>query len=371
VDDQWNAVAVVRDITERKRVAAALRQSHDELRAIYEGMADGMLIAEAASKRVVAANNAICRMLGYSRDELLTLSVMDLHPPDHLEYVLDVFRAQTEGRLTVAENIPVRRKDGSLFYADIACNLISYRGQWCNLGFFRDITERRKSEESLRAEQRTLRRLLKSHDQERKLIAYEIHDGVAQQLVASIMQCQALIRLTADISEEATEVGHTVLELLRHCLSETRHLISGVRPPILDEFGVVTAVRNLIDETERRGGLVIDFHNQVTFDRLEPVLENAVYRIIQESLANAYRHSKTDRVLIELTEDDERIHIHVQDWGVGFAPDEVDETHFGLVGIRERVRLLGGRLSVQSTIGKGSSILVDLPTDAGKIAEGD
>ena len=142
-------MAVIRDISERKEAEETLRQSHDEIRAIYDGMADGLLIADTETKKFVRANASICRMTGYSENELLSKSVMDIHPAVNLPAVLETFQAQAEGHLRVGVDLPVLRKDGSKFFADISTNRILYNDRLCLVGFFRDITERKRAEEAL------------------------------------------------------------------------------------------------------------------------------------------------------------------------------------------------------------------------------
>jgi len=137
---------------EHRQAQAVLNQRTDELQAICDGMVDGLLIADAETKRFVRANCAICRMLGYSEEELLCKSVLDIHPTDNLSHVLETFQAQTEGRLPFSECVPVQRKDGSIFFADIASKQIVYHQRPCAIKFFRETTERRMMEEALRRE---------------------------------------------------------------------------------------------------------------------------------------------------------------------------------------------------------------------------
>ncbi|MHB8897869.1 MAG: sensor histidine kinase [Thermoguttaceae bacterium] len=357
---------ISRDITQRKQIEESLRQDHEELQAIYDGMVDGLLIADIETKRFVRANHAICKMLGYSEEEVLSLSVMDIHPPDDLANVLEHFEAQAQGRAVVAENLTVLRKNGSVFYADITTNRLIYQGRPCSIGFFRDITERKKSEEALRKEHRVLNQLLKAQDRERQMIAYEIHDGLIQHLVAATMQFQSLARIKG-IPQEALDACNDISQLLEHALAEARHLINGVRPPILDEFGVVPAIEQLVSENAAHTNMEISFQSRIEFDRLEPVLENTIYRIAQESLSNARRHSKSDRVQINLVQNDEQVQIIVQDWGIGFDPQSIDEKCFGLTGIRERARLLGGEVQLETNLGEGTRIAVELPIVRGEL----
>jgi signal transduction histidine kinase len=134
-----------------------------------------------------------------------------------------------------------------------------------------------------------------------------------------------------------------------------------VRPPILDEEGVVAAVSHLVGEQRLLKGPKIEFRNEVEFDRLIPILENVIYRIVQEALGNVCQHSKSKEALVELVQDGDNLHIKIQDWGVGFDSGKVQDERFGLAGIRERARLLGGEAAVESTLGQGTCITVVLP----------
>ena len=344
-----------------KERTEALQQSHDELRAIYDGMADGLLIADVETKQFVRANAGICRMLGYSKEELLSKSVTDLHLANDLAAIMKTFQAWAAGQIVVNENAPVLRKDGSIFYADIAASRIVYNLRPCLIGFVRDITERRQAQEALHTQYRILRHLLQSSDHERQLIAYEIHDGLAQQLVGAIMQFQTFDNLKDKKPRLAAKAYDAGMTLLQQGNSDTRRLIAGVRPLILDEAGVVTAVGHLVNEQNVLNGPKIEYRRKVDFDRLVPTLENAIYRIVQEGLANACQHSNSEKVQVSLLQQEDRIRIEIRDWGVGFDTKTVRENHFGLEGIRQRARLLGGKCSIRSTPGRGTRITVELP----------
>ena len=133
---------------------------------------------------------------------------------------------------------------------------------------------------------------------------------------------------------------------------------------MLDEFGVVEAIQNLVYEQNKDGGPEIEFEHDMAGERFPPPLENAIFRIVQESLNNACRHSRSDRIRVALTRRDNRICIDVRDWGVGFDSSAVEEQRFGLQGIRERVRLLDGSMAIESAPGKGTHISVELPLAA-------
>ena len=121
------------------------------------------------------------------------------------------------------------------------------------------------------------------------------------------------------------------------------------------------AISHLVHEQRRRGGPKIHFESNVQFGRLASILENAFYRIAQEALTNACKHSQSKKVKVSLSGDGQEAWLKVQDWGVGFEPESVGKGHFGLEGIRQRVRLLGGRLTIESRPGVGTTVQVVVP----------
>ena len=350
------------DLTDRKRAEEALRRSEDELRAIYAGMFDGLLMADIETKHFVGANAAMSRMLGYSETELLSLSVKDIHPQADLPFVVEQFEKLSEGKIQVSEDVPVLRKDGSVFFAVVTSSPVIRNDRRCIVGFFHDITERKRAEEALRKEHRNLSHLLHASDHERQLIAYEIHDDLAQQLAGAIMQFDAFDHLKETKPKQAADAFHAGITMLRQGHFETRRLIAGVRPPILDESGIVEAVAHLVHELGRDKGQKIENRSKVDFDRLDPTLENAIYRIAQEALTNACKHSQSERISVSLLQRGDRLSIKIRDWGVGFDPKTIPKNHFGLEGIRQRARLLGGKCSIRSNVGKGTSITVSCPS---------
>lgn len=137
------------DICRRREAEKSLCQAHHELRVIYDGTADGLLVCEAESKRFLRANAAICRILGYCKEELLSMTAYDLRDPDHEGDVEQLLSEFVSGQRPFIAELPLRRKDGQIIYADITVSPIAYRGQSCILGMVRDTTERKQSQQEL------------------------------------------------------------------------------------------------------------------------------------------------------------------------------------------------------------------------------
>ena len=218
--------------------------------------------------------------------------------------------------------------------------------------------KRKLAQESLEAEQRLLQDLFRTQEYERRLTAYELHDGIAQYAAAAIMHLESCFHAHNDQSKlaELQNVDH----LLHKTLDESRRLISGLRPPILDEVGVVAAIEHLIHDP-CMAGPQITFEHNAKFPRLAPVLEAAIFRITQEALNNANQHSGSPKIEVVLKKNKNRIQLDVRDWGKGFESTRISKERQGLRGICERGRLLGGVVTIDSEPGKGTSISVDLP----------
>jgi signal transduction histidine kinase len=212
-------------------------------------------------------------------------------------------------------------------------------------------------------EQRPLRDWLELSERERQLVAFEIHDGFVQQATAALMQLQAFRELHRQKSEEAWKAFDSAMGSLEESLREARRLMAGLRPPVLEEAGVVAAIDDLVRDANQREEAEILFSQAVQFDRLSPVLETTIFRIAQESLTNACRHSQSAKVQLSLVQDGDRIRLEVQDWGVGFDPETVDPSRFGLRGIRERARLLAGRAVIETSPGQGTRVTAELPLE--------
>jgi PAS domain S-box-containing protein len=152
------------DLTERKRAEDSLRESEEELRAIFEGALDGILVADAETRKLLTANAAICSMLGYTHEEIVRIGVSDIHPKQDVPHVTEQFERVLRGEIKMAVDIPMLCKDGLVFYADIKAAPIRLGGKDCLLGIFRDITGRRRAEQAL-ARQKDLYAVLSQTNQ--------------------------------------------------------------------------------------------------------------------------------------------------------------------------------------------------------------
>ncbi|MBN2296226.1 MAG: PAS domain S-box protein [Pirellulales bacterium] len=354
------SMGIFRDITERLQAEAALRQSHDELQAIYDQAVEGIVLADSETTKPIRVNAAFCKMVGYSAEEIYSMSLKHFHPPEILPHVLDFLEAAKK-KSTRFDNMPFFRKDGSVIYADVVAGVIRYSERLCWIGFIHDVTQRKQAQDALERERQSLWKMLQASDHERQLISYDIHDGLAQYLAAAGMEFQVHDSMKENSPDDARKAYETAVELVRRAHNESRRLISEVRHPVIDERGLETAIMSLVHEQKQRGVPRIECHTSVEFDRLPPILENALYRMVQEALTNACKHSKSKKVTVSLIQQGQEVQLEIRDWGIGFDTEAIGKDHFGLESIRQRARLLGGRLTIESKPDSGTLVRVVVP----------
>jgi len=194
-----------------------------------------------------------------------------------------------------------------------------------------------------------------------RLITYELHDGVAQQLLGAKMLFESQQPPKGKKSKSADAYREGMAALVR-ASSEVRRVMNWLRTPVLDKFGLVEAIEDVASQLRLRADAPeIEFRHGVQFNRLEPTLENSLFRIAQEAMTNACRHSKSEKVHVKLTQKGDDVTLEVRDWGIGFDQDAVQEDRFGLEGIRERCRILGGKLVIKSKPDEGTVVRAKFP----------
>jgi len=263
-------VEVVEDITEHKKAEHDVRESEARYRALFEGSNEGILVADGETKKFKYANPAMCRMLGYTEEELCDMGIFDIHHPDDIEHVVAEFEAQVRGEKTLAPSIPCLCKDGSIVYADVNAAHIQIDGQLCVVGFFTDITQRKKADEAVRISEEKYRRLVENLRAEYFFYSHDVN-GVFIYISPSVTtvlgypQQEFLTHYTEyltdnPVNEEA--VRHTDLsiagiqqppyELEIYHKDGTVHRLEVNEFPVFDENANVTAVEGIAhDITER------------------------------------------------------------------------------------------------------------------------
>jgi two-component system NarL family sensor kinase len=203
-----------------------------------------------------------------------------------------------------------------------------------------------------------LRNLIDVQESEKQFICYEFHDGLVQYAAGCLMTLESLPR--AHFPEKSSATIEKVVANLRRGIEDGRRVIRGIRPTVLDDMGIRAALEDLIDQLPP-SQIAVELNFDATIGRLERSLEATAYRVVQEALHNAQKHSGSDRVRIAVRQAGSEIEIVVQDDGCGFDLARARQSGFGLLGMNERVRLVNGRCRIQSEVGQGTRIAVRLP----------
>lgn len=233
-------------------------------------------------------------------------------------------------------------------------------------GIAEDITPRKEFEETLR---KLSGRLLQLQDEERRHIARELHDSTAQNLSGLTMYLGAIKNSGVPLDTQAQKNLGKALELAKECLRELRTMSYLLHPPLLDDQGLPSALRWLVDGFMQRSELHVDLEVPSDLQRLPRDIETALFRIVQESLSNVHRHAGSSTAQIRLSADSSAVHLEVQDTGCGFVIAKDDDHNvltlgIGITGMRERVRQLGGRMKIDSGR-QGTTVQVTLPLNGG------
>jgi signal transduction histidine kinase len=212
---------------------------------------------------------------------------------------------------------------------------------------------------SERIAQDALRRVVEAQELERRRLARELHDETGQALTSILLGLKGLEEKSKDpASRAATE---ELRELVVSTLQDVRRLAVELRPTALDDFGLVAALERLAASFAEQTGISVDFQTALADERLPEEVETALYRIVQESLTNVVKHARARRVSILLARKEGAVKAVVEDDGQGFDPAERTGVGYGLVGMRERLALLGGRLEVESGGDAGTTIAAEVP----------
>ena len=346
---------LVKEVAERRQIEKKLTDSEARYRTLVEASAQGIYIWQEGSIRF--ANRALARLFGYETPEaLIGKEVNRLFAP-HERGGLEVGSASASSGHAESRRYEWQgvHCDGAVLWLESLPLRITWDGEAALMVTVLDITERR------------------SQEQERRKIAYDIHDGIAQLMVGAQQHLEVFDHLWRD---DASVEGDQLVKgrsKLRQAIVETRRLMTQLRPVSLETLGLIPAVQQYLNELGRDAGWEIDYHAEVTSLNLTPDEETTLFRIVQEALTNAWKHAQTSMVRVSLHtegEKDDLLVVHVQDWGKGLEPDQAqaDSNGIGIVGMRDRARLLGGVCSIESRAGRGTTVRLRIPLRQGEVA---
>lgn len=337
---------------------------------------DVVIITESAplddpGPRILFVNGAIEQMAGYLPEDLIGRSPRILQGPATDRGTLDRIRNALEARQPITEVVANYRKDGTPFWSEIKLVPISAKeagGREYWVAVQRDITQRKNREIQLQRSQEDLRRLNRAQgnilEKERRRIARDLHDQLGQALTATKLNFSMAIHGLTGLPQAQNQRLEQLVESIDAVIDQVREIASNLRPAMLDDLGFEAAAEWFLDQCASRKDMEIHWHPlTVNGGTVKGDVGTALFRILQECMTNISRHAHASSVNIKYEERASQARLTIQDDGVGFDPRTPRAEGLGLVGMRERVAMLGGNLTVESAHGKGVRITVTLPLD--------
>lgn len=205
-------------------------------------------------------------------------------------------------------------------------------------------------------------KIIEAQEEERKRISRELHDGPAQMLANILLRSELVVRAFKDKSmEKAQDEINSVRRLIRSSLHEVRHIIYDLRPMALDDLGLMPTLKKYISTAVDYHQINIEFTAIGEERRLSQKYEIALFRLVQESLQNAIKHAEASLIKVKVEIGEQTLAIVVDDNGKGFDKEAILDNSFGIMGMKERVQMLDGKIAIQSKEGKGTKVLINVP----------
>ncbi|MGD9278712.1 MAG: PAS domain S-box protein, partial [Desulfobacterales bacterium] len=355
--------AFITDITEKKRAEESLRKSEEQYRNIfkniqdvyYEVTLDGIIIETSPSIEDVSL---------YKREEVIGKSLTDIYvdPKNRDEFLKELLK---NGKVTDYEAL-LTDKNGSQTYCSITAKLV--RDKQGNpvkiIGSLRNISDRKRAEEMIHA---LTSELMKSQENERQRISRDLHDNVAQELSAVKIGFETLFdhqpAIPPEIRQRVSEMSRTLQESIK----AVRDVSYDLRPPALDEMGLVETLVHYCNDFSEDNGINVDFHSAGMKDlNLDFDTEINLYRLIQEGLTNIKKHADAEHVTVRLVAAFPNIILRIEDNGKGFDVQKrmatlTKEKQMGIRSMEQRAKLLQGEMEIQSKPMQGTKIFITLP----------
>ena len=377
IAEQQYFLAFHQDITERKQAAEKIREKDFQFRKLSANLPD--LIFQFTRRPdgsycVPIASEGIRNIFGCSPEDVVddfTPIAKVIYPDDaeqvirdieysaeHLTYFTCEFRVQIPGKpiqWIFSRSTPEKLPDGSVTW----------------YGFNADITERKKAEQKVLESQEELKKfathLLSIREEERIMLAREIHDDLGQILVAlqidmGLLKKNVIKTIPLSNSPEIEPKFDKIVALIKNSIKSARSIMNNLRPEFLELLGLVGAAKEYLREFEERYSISCKFECDISDIEMSMQQSLALFRILQEAMNNIVKHAKATLVVVQLQTTNNKLILQISDNGVGFDKNNsVRNDSYGMIGMKERVILLEGELDITSEIGLGTTIRVEIP----------
>ncbi len=365
------SVLLFREIRFKEKEEEALKLSEKKYRTLVDMIPDGLLQVD-NNDVILFANNKFCNLIGYSQEELIgnIASKMPWSEKDTSQLIKEKIELRKKG-VADAYELPVIKKSGEKFWALLSGSpYYNSKGEVIgSLGIIKDINEQKRLQNELENERK--RRLIAINtenvqENERQRIANEMHDGLGQVLTAISYSIDNNLK-DRDDSKEYQEQVTQIQDLIDNAIEETKRISHDLSPVLLRDFGLIPAIEHIVDQTNAQKKIAVKFNEYNFSERIDKKTENALYRITQEAVNNILKHSKAKNANIQILRHPESIVLVIDDDGIGFDVDKEIKskkyqwTGIGLISMSDRAQAHNGTLEINSSPGKGTEILVEIP----------
>ncbi len=357
------------DITGSKKNEEALIESEERYRIITENTIAGVYLVQDGLLRYV--NPSFCKIHGYAKDELVgKLNTLDLVVEEEKEFLKNKMKERFSGEKQSEQfSIKIRRKNGEIRFLEVLSSYALYAGKPAVLGTCIDMTEVRRANEAIKRSREELRSLTaylqNIRERERIQIAREIHDELGQSLTGIMIDISWLKKKLADTVKPTGPIEakiSSLLALTESTIAKTRELSLSLRPGILDDLGLVTAINWQLKRFQEKTGIICMLQSDVAEATIPADYSTVLFRISQECLTNISRYADATKVKITFTGEGESLVLEIEDNGKGITTEQIrNPLSLGILGMRERVMSFRGRFSISGKPGRGTKVRVEVP----------
>ncbi len=363
---------IARDTTEARRSEHALRESEERYRELFENSKDAFYVHD-INGIYTSVNRASEKLSGYTREQIIGKHFSEFMTPEHARQVQRQLQKKLESAGETTYEIEMITKKGRQVPVEISSRLIVENGMPVGVqGCVRDISEKKKSQEAAR---NYSRRLIEAQEAERRRISRELHDQVGQILTAVKMNLHALQHKCTQ-PEILTSINDN-LKVIDEAVDQIRDLSVDLRPLLLDDLGLVVALRWYLERQTRNLGIPAKFVSGSLDedDRFSSELETACFRIVQEGVTNVVRHARATRISVRLERVVSDLILLITDDGAGFDARMLRSgsgmSTLGLRGMEERAQAVGGTITIDSAPALGTEICARFPIKGEKRRDAD
>lgn len=328
-----------------------VEESELKFKDIFDFSKDSIIITS-NDYQIIMANKSTCTTFGYTHKDLINLSIKKLFKND--KEIDEKLHMILRGEMSVTDDIPMQKKDGSIFFTDVTATPLILDGESFFLCSIRDITERKQ------IQQQILRAIIETEENERKRVAQELHDGIGP--ILSTIKLFTETYLNSNNEEYKKEISKQLLSSINEALEQVSIISGSLSPQILVDFGLRIAIKKFIDKLNRISPLNISFRYNLKVC-INSEIEITIYRIVIELINNTVKHARAKIVELSIDYDDSNIIIEYSDDGIGFDYSKTLETvsGMGLFNIQNRVKSLNGEISFNANENNRTKYSIKIP----------